>query len=990
MSTQNDFTGTFDSAGPQIFSSQINANTVNFGHSAPTAKDKKGILLESLKYKNISTRWSSIREEHVYTCTWLLEETDFQDWVTHRKAQDNHGFLWIKGHPGSGKSTLMKYACLVTRKETKGKGITVVSFFFNARGASLEKSTAGLYRSLLWQLLKPQDLDFISQILDDVMLDDFFSETFSWTLESLESLFKAVIKELRRPVICFIDALDECDENQVRQMVSLFQQLGQIAIQHQIRFQVCFSSRHYPQISIRKAQELVLEGLSGHKQDIMKYIRDVLTIGTGASADEVKSEVQRKSGGVFMWVVLVVDLLNKEYDRGQMSALRRRLHEIPEKLSDLFQKILTRHCSNSEQVLLCLQWLLFTQEPLSPRQLYCAILAETDPDITMAAEQPTEVIKNFLLSSSKGLAEIVNSPPTVQFIHESVRDFLLKENGLQSLWRGLGQGCIGQSHDRLKRCCISYLAAFRAQNYPLGGSSYLREKPRISAGWQIDPARYPFLRYAADNILFHAETAAASNILQEEFLAEFDCLLWIILHNSFLTKNSRLHIAGTRLLYILAEVNASNLIKSYPPKYSYLEIGEERCGTPLFVALAAGSVESVQAFLGLRVEGLAAEHPARKYLQDYSLDRAKRTKTRWSVRFQRESKILSQLTEYREEAVLALFLCTAPPQDLLEYVTEIDAYGRTQLMIAAWGGQFATVEVLVGHPGIQLNQQCCQGMSALHYAVAAGHTGVIRLLLGKDGTDGRTPLSNAVEYGSDGVVKALLEHPQVKVDLRDADGRTPLSRATARGSLEVVKMLLETCQAEVDSRDSQGRTPFSWAVTGNRGDDAEAIRLLAHLLTMEHAEPAAKDNDSRSPFWYAVLHCDVGAIDFLLGTPEVDPNLRDIYGISPLQAAAKWGRTAIVAHLVNNDNIEIREGDWNPLAAERCPINYPSIYSDGDSIEQGKVCFQLIKAKWLARQATQTNMDQAKTDKSSTRTTRSRKRALSTKSDSLSVRSAKR
>ena len=42
--------------------------------------------------------------------------------------------------------------------------------------------------------------------------------------------------------------------------------------------------------------------------------------------------------------------------------------------------------------------------------------------------------KDVILSSSKGLAEMTRSKnQTVQFIHESVRDFLLKGNGLSGL-----------------------------------------------------------------------------------------------------------------------------------------------------------------------------------------------------------------------------------------------------------------------------------------------------------------------------------------------------------------------------------------------------------------------------------------------------------------------------------------------------------------------------------------------------------------------------
>jgi hypothetical protein len=76
----------------------------------------------------------------------------------------------------------------------------------------LERSTIGLYQSLLWQLMdKRPDLRYI---LDTIQRDD------KWTVELLQYLFEKTIQDLgKTPVICLIDALDECDELHVRDMV---------------------------------------------------------------------------------------------------------------------------------------------------------------------------------------------------------------------------------------------------------------------------------------------------------------------------------------------------------------------------------------------------------------------------------------------------------------------------------------------------------------------------------------------------------------------------------------------------------------------------------------------------------------------------------------------------------------------------------------------------------------------------------------------------
>jgi hypothetical protein len=63
---------------------------------------------------------------------------EYKKWLDPTKSGEHYGFFWIKGHPGTGKSTLMKFAV-----EHVGNSLTdkiTIFFFFNARGAQLEKS----------------------------------------------------------------------------------------------------------------------------------------------------------------------------------------------------------------------------------------------------------------------------------------------------------------------------------------------------------------------------------------------------------------------------------------------------------------------------------------------------------------------------------------------------------------------------------------------------------------------------------------------------------------------------------------------------------------------------------------------------------------------------------------------------------------------------------------------------------------------------------
>ncbi|KAE8346867.1 hypothetical protein BDV24DRAFT_147041 [Aspergillus arachidicola] len=117
-------------------------------------EQQKRELLDSLHFDQIDAHHLTIKKAHAKTCRWLLRQGEYLDWLDCSKVIEHNGFLWIKGKPGAGKSTLMKFALDNARRVLKGKNNIIIAFFFNARGDKLEKSTLGMYRSLLLQLLE--------------------------------------------------------------------------------------------------------------------------------------------------------------------------------------------------------------------------------------------------------------------------------------------------------------------------------------------------------------------------------------------------------------------------------------------------------------------------------------------------------------------------------------------------------------------------------------------------------------------------------------------------------------------------------------------------------------------------------------------------------------------------------------------------------------------------------------------------------------------
>jgi hypothetical protein len=745
------------------------------GEIQALSEERKRVLLDSLRFDQIGSRHMTVKNAYGKTCKWFLNESQYVDWLDDAKLLDHHGFLWIKGKPGAGKSTLMKFVLAHTQRVMRTK--IILSFFFNARGEDLEKSTIGMYRSLLLQLL--EQAPELQLILDHRTLSMWSSSGHhQWSTELLEELFEQAIQGLgQSSIACFIDALDECDEDQIRDMISFIERVGKLANSNKVRFRICFASRHYPHITITNGLHLVLEGQDGHSQDISDYLDSKLKIGRSKIAEEVREELQKKAAGVFMWVVLVVNILNKEHDGGRIHALRKRLHDIPGNLHQLFRDILMRDSHNKDELLLCVQWVLFAKHPLTPEQLYFSILSGIQPKALSSwrsEDIKVDDIKRFILHSSKGLTEVTKAKsPTVQFIHESVRDFLLKEDGVGELWGVVANNFQGQSHERLKQCCVNYLSIDSAAHLDLRAPLPKASSSEAAGLRDSTKTLFPFLEYAVQNVLYHANAADGCGVPQQEFIQEFQLADWIKLDNLFEKHEIRRHTLEATLLYILAENNMSNLIRRHPQNLLYLDAGKERYGVPLFAAIATGSDEAFRTFLDVEMENQTQSNSLHECYNRLRQDKSTWLKLGRNFKFSLRRSLFSYLMELDDETLLFFLL------KIRKVIAKGDEDGRTPLSLAAEKGYEAVVQLILE---------------------------TSRANVDSPDTFNRTPLSLAAERGYEGVVKLLLETGRADVNSFNSIRRTPQHLAAYGGHEGVVKLLLETGRANVDSLDTSNRT----------------------------------------------------------------------------------------------------------------------------------------------------------------------------------------
>ncbi|KAF3278483.1 hypothetical protein TWF970_004496 [Orbilia oligospora] len=557
--------------------------------------------LRTLSFGGMDFRLNNIALAHETTCNWFFETEEFLQWRNRENVETFNGVLWIKGKPGAGKSTLMKHTLLHCQEELSNHSIA--AYFFSARGQGLEKSRHGMLRPLLYQLC---DNDsgaygaFLQRFRDK---EKKHGRSWEWREDELEIVMLESIASSTKPVVLLVDALDECGESEVRMVVNFLEVLSSVIITAKRALNICLSSRHYPTISMAKKLDLTIEGIAGHSKDIAIYVEDKLRIDD----DDIKYEVCNKAEGLFMWVLLVVGLLNRAFDDGDIDAVWIRLRELPPDLDAVFSTLLEIDNPEKHQTIFMLEFILFCKGHLAPAELYYAVKAGTKPGTLRRHDKSTgltdKMIKNFIINNSRGLIEVCknrygdDSDSRVQFIHKTVEDFLQRNNRLQNLHSRMAADSAGFGDEEVAFACLEYIKM----------KNLAKESPAVSVphAKSYFGRNYPFLKYATTNLFHHAEKANGGHqkIITElintpKLFYTLNCIRYVF---GASTSPKLQYGHNANLLYALCLHGCSKLVQEFLTlRTSYnidLNSRGGYLGTPLQAAVSIQATEIIQMLL---------------------------------------------------------------------------------------------------------------------------------------------------------------------------------------------------------------------------------------------------------------------------------------------------------------------------------------------------------------------------------------------------------
>lgn len=385
--------------------------------------------------------------------TWLQDDTD-----------EFGPLFWITGRPGSGKSTLMRFALedrrtLELLPESTGDP---VAYFFHLRGKSTtQKSLNGMLKELLYQLLClfPHFYEHIGPVYRRrvMMLDPREWDT-DGLMEGLMQIPQMISKSktLRDRIFLFIDALDENEKRRDNEtLVGLFKRLSRDYIQTKTHntplLKICLASRSWPLFESELGNNPQIPSFAIHNyttEDIESYAATLLAeplqnlhLYPTQQDDylQLAAEIMKRANGVFVWVRVVVENSRRHIiDGTSVNVLRSKVLEYPEELEQLYEYTVKRIPEDYlEELQVALKVVYSSHTALSLRELYaitqiCIVHAgqefpASQNPIAWLASRSGGLIEEIAVhvpSNTESNQQQLDTTPRVQFIHQTVQDYV--------------------------------------------------------------------------------------------------------------------------------------------------------------------------------------------------------------------------------------------------------------------------------------------------------------------------------------------------------------------------------------------------------------------------------------------------------------------------------------------------------------------------------------------------------------------------------------
>ena len=624
------------------------------------------------------------------TCEWVLTHDQYTSWL----FKDESRLLWLSGAPGIGKTMisnfLLEELTLIAQRSPR---MTLAYYFCDDKYQKRRTATA-ILRGLLLQILRQRPVLFKHiQPSFDMSRDSLF--------ENFYALWRSFVAIVNDPdvgeVCCLVDALDECEKNSRQLFLVEFKKFycSQKSKSSFVKF-IITSRRENDIVELLSAISPPIWHIqvdSGKvNYDVFMFIDarvNELSTRKGYTTDlenEIKSTLTNKAEGTFLYVSLVLSILEKTTVQ---SLVRVKLQNLPEDLNKLYDRILSqidRDCA--EIAIFVFRWVAVARRPLTVKELAMARALSTSR-WKFDTIPPDDFVAEFedIYKCCEPFVYLDADRHTVNLVHQSAKDYLLGQY-LQAK-EGLSQYHIVLDSTNLLmlRTCWKFLSF---EEFKQGTILIERDADHYLYKLKSKLGEHFFLRYVRPQWQEHAVLACPALATDDRFWNE-DLAALRTLRDDLLLR------AVVEGQYVIVQ----RLLENGAQMKSRDASGR----TPLSLASREGLEEIRELLLEWEKAGMNTPPLDR----NRPLHKAARAGDISMVKF-----LLSQ-------------------DDIA--VNSRGTRGQTPLSYAAGSGHEEVIRLLLTRNYIKMNSQNNAGQTALMAGARESHEEVVRLLLTRDDID---------------------------------------------------------------------------------------------------------------------------------------------------------------------------------------------------------------------------------------------------------------
>ncbi|KAJ7928714.1 ankyrin repeat-containing domain protein [Mycena leptocephala] len=800
---------------PQISNMTVHSDVTN--HSPSDTRKKLDKWLSPVKVA--TSQQDAANKRHPKTGLWLLERTEFIQWIYARNS-----FLWLEGISGSGKTVLSS-----TIIDTLRARAEPLAFFYFDTNNSEQRKVTQLLCSLVSQLSARGPSP-------DTILDTLWSSYSGGQLLPPDSVLISealipILKEFTEPVYIVLDALDECS-----QWDHLLTMITTILDVNLPNVHLLLTSRpEVPRSSTKLAKCAVLVSLQDRNhQDIESYLTKQLSdFDYGWSAERqaaIRKSLLKRGSGMFRLVSLQLDEL-RNCD-GSDHQINEALATMPSSLDEIYDRIIRniKKPAMVSAVLRAMNWLIFYRRLLTVEEIIDALAFDFEEEPLRFSTDRRMQSKPFL-ESCAGIDHVLENDtdlrryPLAPYYAENWAFYV----------KHCDEICLAQCGITPVRCKPPTLDPF-------------------SLTYWFLLAVFPPLAYLlclfvegvkqARSAEAHSSAVPITAALSRNTPRLVDTVLELLQADRTPYLNlSRLHYPEASWLKsarqweqvpILPALHLSSYVGIGPVVWELLEYGAEvnAQGGEYGNALQAASLGGVSEIVRLLLDH-SAEINAQGGEYGNALQAASWRGASEIVRLLLDhgAKINAQGGEYGNALQAASWTGASEiVRLLLDHGAEINAQGGkygNALQAASWRGHIETVHLLLEH-GAEVNAQGGLFGNALLAACSNSHTEIVRLLLEYGANMNMVcpghvtnALGTASVLGYTQIVRLLLRRG-AEVNAPDRLNGTALQAASMTGHTEIVRLLLEH-GAEINA---QGGEYGNALQASSWGGASEIVRLL--------------------------------------------------------------------------------------------------------------------------------------------------------------------